>query len=408
MPAGHARADGRDEAGRAIFRAVRIALLGLLALALTGCGVGRAPLLTIVDTTVPSPSPGATNVTNRLDIHYQLGMPAQVTSRIQASDGTVWTLYEAQPRPTAGDYVLALDGTVSGPDPGERRALADGQYQVLLRADAAGQHLELPVSYGVSGADTTPPDIQNLTLLPDHISPNFDALDDVTQVTYRLTKTAMVNAFADRVADDGTREEAWRGERVKTEVGEQSLQWDGVVNGQPLPAGTYEFGIRAEDIAGNVSEARQTVTIEDPGVPDATIVSARITPSQIVRGGQVCVDVTVRNIGQTVLRTQGPDSGYVYNSFDSFSSILDRQFIDRGGYWRVGLAWSGTPDPGGATYPYRWGFGHDLQPGEQAQVHGCVEIHDQQSKMVFFASLVQEKVAIHDSGVALTPITITP
>jgi hypothetical protein len=387
---------------------VRIALLGLLALALTGCGIGRAPLLSIVDTTAPVPSPGTIKTANRLDIHYRVGMPAQVTSRIRASDGTVWTIYDAQPRPTAGEYVLALDGTVAGPDRGERRALADGEYQVLLTADGAGEHQELAVTYTVSGADTTPPEIENLTLLPDRISPNFDALDDVTQVTYRLTKTALVAAFADRIADDGTRQQAWRGEQVMTEVGEQSLQWDGVVNGQPLPAGRYEVGIRAEDAAGNVSEGRHTVTIEEPGVPDATIVTARITPSQLVRGGQVCADVTVRNAGATVLRTQGPDSSYVYNSFDSFSSILDRQFVDRAGYWRVGLAWSGTPDPGGATYPYRWGFGHDLQPGEQALVHGCVEIYDQQSKMVFFASLVQEKVAIHDPGVALTPITITP
>src|SRR5262245_40306370 len=131
---------------------VRIALLSLLALALTGCGVGRAPLLSVEDTTVPPPSPGATNLGNRLDIHYQLGMPAQITSRIQASDGTVWTLYNAQPRPTAGQYVLALDGTVSGPEPGERRALADGQYQVLLSADADGQHQEFPIIYTVVGA----------------------------------------------------------------------------------------------------------------------------------------------------------------------------------------------------------------------------------------------------------------
>jgi len=388
---------------------VRALLLGVLLLVASGCRAAGGDLLGVDSATPPPPSPAMRQTANHLDIHYRLGAPARMSSRVQAPDGRQWVVYDGQSRPTAGEYVLALDGTVVGPTPEERRVLPAGEYQVVLQAEAGGVTQQATVPYTVAASDTAAPEIENLTLLPGQISPNFDAVDDVSLVTYRLTKTARVAAFVDRVGSEaGAQRRVWTGEETKTEAGEQTLQWDGVVNSQPLPAGLYEFGIRAEDAAGNVTEARRPVTIVDPGIPDAAIVSARIWPRQIIRGGQVCADLTVKNSGATVLRTQGPDPGYVYNSFDIFSAIAGRQFVDKAGFWRVGLAWSGSPDPAGATYPYRWGFGHDLQPGEAVTVRGCVQVDDQQTKMNFFAGLVQEKVAIRDRGVGLTPVVISP
>jgi hypothetical protein len=251
------------------------------------------------------------------------------------------------------------------------------------------------------------PTVNDLALLPDHISPNFDAQGDVTHMTYSLGKQALVSAFLDSVPDSGPPTRVWTGEEAKTSPGAQNVTWDGTANGQPVPDGQYQLGIRARDTAGNIVESSQPLVVEDSGVPEASIVSAQIGPPQIIRGDEVCLDVIVRNTGQTVLRTQGPDPGYVYSSLDNFGSIEDHAYAEHAGFWRVGLNWSGSTDMSGATYPYRWGFGHDLQPGDEATVHGCVRVLNEQDQLVYAAGLVQENVAIHNGGAGLVRIKIS-
>jgi len=124
-------------------------------------------------------------------------------------------------------------------------------------------------------------------------------------------------------------------------------------------------------------------------------------------GDQVCLDAIVRNTGQTVLRTEGPDPGYVYSSLDTFASIENHAFAEHAGFWRLGMSASGSTDLSGATYPYRWGFGHDLQPGDEASVHGCINVLDEQDKLIYFSGLVQENVAIHSAGAGLVRVQIS-
>jgi hypothetical protein len=353
------------------------------------------------------PSPEVRNQPNRLDIHYHLNVPATVSTRIVAADGQQWVVHTEAPRPTAGDYVLQFDGTVAGPGPNERRALPSGDYQVMLDVQANGRRQAAQVAVTVRDADTSPPDITELALLPDHISPNFDARDDVTHITYRLAKDAQVAPYLDASAASGSTRRVWMGDSTRVLAGEQSLTWDGIANGQPVPSGEYILGIRARDQSGNVVERGIPLVIEDSGVPEASVVSAHIGPLQIIRGDEVCLDAIIRNTGQTVLRTEGPDPGYVYSSFDTYTSIADHSFAERAGYWRVGLSWSGSTDVNGATYPYRWGFGRDLQPGEEVTIHGCVDVLNEQDKLVFFAGLVQENVAIHSAGAGLVRVVIS-
>jgi hypothetical protein len=380
---------------------VALLLLGTACLPVAGQPLGQ------VDARPPSLSPELRDQRNRLDVHYHLNEPATITSRIVAASGEQWSLASESPRPTAGDYVLQFDGTVAGPGPNERRVLPDGDYQVVLevRSPTGGQ--VVPVSLRVHDADTVLPDVTDLALLPDRISPNFDARDDVTHVTYRLAKDAWASPFLDQVPPTGTLKRVWNGEEVKLSAGEQTLTWDGLVNSQPVPDGEYRLGIRSRDQAGNVVESSRPLFVANSGVPDASIVSAHIGPLQITRGSVVCADALVRNTGQTVLRTQGPDPGYIYNGFDTFASIADHSYVEHAGFWRVGLNWSGSTDFTSATYPYRWGFGHDLQPNEEVTVHGCVRVLNDQDKLVFFAGLVQENVAIHSAGAGLVRIQIS-
>jgi hypothetical protein len=300
---------------------------------------------------------------------------------------------------------------VSGPGPNERRALADGDYRVFLEVEAGGQRQESQIPIAVRDADANAPEITELSLLPDQISPNFDARDDVTHVSYRLAKDARISAYLDAPpssgAVSGVSRRIWMSEETRAAAGEQSLTYGGLVNGQPVPVGAYTFGIRARDDAGNVVERGVPLLIEESGRPEASILQARIGPLRIVRGAQVCLDTIVRNTGQTVLRTQGPDPGYVYNSLDTYASIDEHRFAEHAGYWRVGLSWSGGLDVNGATYPYRWGFGRDLSPGEEATIHGCVKVLNEQDKLVYFAGLIQENVAIHNPGIGLVRVQIS-
>jgi hypothetical protein len=297
---------------------------------------------------------------------------------------------------------LQFDGTVAGPGPNERRVLPDGDYQVVLDVRSGAQRQDSTVPLTIRNADTVVPEVTDLALLPDRISPNFDARDDVAHMTFRLAKDALVSVFL-----DSSSRRAWMGEELRLPAGEQSLTWDGLANGQPVPDGNYALGVRARDQAGNVVESSRPLVVEDSGVPEAAIISARIGPLKIIRGDQVCLDAIVRNTGQTVLRSQGPNPGYVYNSLDTFGSIEAHAFAEHAGYWRVGLNWSGGTDLSGATYPYRWGFGHDLQPGDELTVRGCVRVLNDQDKIVFFAGLIQENVAIHNAGAGLVRVQIS-
>jgi hypothetical protein len=382
-------------------------VLTLTVLLDSGCGAVVQPLLGSVEALPPQPSPDMRDQRNRLDVHYRLNAPASVSSRIVSADGAQWPVATDSPRPTRGDYVLQFDGTIAGPGPFERRVLPDGDYQVVLDVNADGQHQQVQVPLHIRDADSVIPDVADLALLPDHISPNFDARDDVTHLTYRLAKDAQVSAFLDATSASGAPRRVWMGEEVESAAGERSLTWDGTANGQPVPSGNYLLGIRARDKAGNVVESSRPLVVEDSGVPEASIVLAHIGPLQIIRGDEVCLDAIVRNTGKTVLRTEGPDPGYVYNSLDTYASIEDHRFAEHAGYWRVGLNWSGGTDLNGATYPYRWGFGRDLEPGEEASIHGCVRVLNEQDKLVFFAALVQENVAIRSPGAGLVRVQIS-
>src|SRR5207302_5492437 len=132
-----------------------------------------------VEASIPAPSPELRNQPNRRDIHYHLSAPAAVSTRIVATDGTQWVIHADAPRPTPGDYVLQFDGTVAGPGPNERRVLPDGDYKVVIEARAGDQRQERSSPLTIRNADTVVPEVTGLGLLPDRISPNYDALDDV-------------------------------------------------------------------------------------------------------------------------------------------------------------------------------------------------------------------------------------
>ena len=64
------------------------------------------------------------------------------------------------------------------------------------------------------------------------------------------------------------------------------------------------------------------------------------------------------------------------------------------------MDWAGSPAAAASKYAYRWGFGHDLQPGEEVVVRGGIRmLHgpDQdpargprQNRIFLYAGLIHE------------------
>jgi hypothetical protein len=374
-------------------------------LALTSCRAG-APLLGAVYTTGPALRVLGEGTSQPAVVHYSLGRPADVTVWLDNASGGRLVLRERQPRPPGEDYQLSFDGTYAPtPDGVERRVVAPGQYRVTVQAvDEQGYREESSAEVAVEAADTTPPYVEQLVAQPDVISPNFDAIDDVARISFRLTKDARVSVYA---TDEQGRKQYVGVRDDKRDAGEYAETWSGVVNERPLRDGLYYYTVEARDRAGNVSVARVPVVLGAGGVPKAKITSVYIAPRQVLLGDTVRVEIGVRNIGETVLRTQGPDPGFAYNSYESFGSIEDGAYIDRAGFWRVGIDWQGAPTTAGARYPYRWGFGRDLAPGEEATVWGTIQMLHKVTKMWLYAGLVQEGHRYWDDGVGRSLVEVS-
>ncbi|MCC7106485.1 MAG: hypothetical protein IT307_15210 [Chloroflexi bacterium] len=386
-------------------------LAGLLALllAVAGCAPG-APVLTSASLSRAILTPSSTD---QIDLSYSLSRAARVSLSLGLPDGTSVPLLEDELRPSAGAYVHGIDGTVPVADrPGERRVLPDGQYRLELTARDAERAESTQFEMAIRGADTSSPTVEGLAVYPPVLTPNFDGLDDVASVTYRLTERARVFAFA----TDGAGQRVYVGTQELVEPGEYRELWDGTRQGRPLPDGTYSFSVRATDLAGNTALSTIPVRVESSGRPDARIIRLSFSPSRLMVGDELQVEAVVRNVGLVPLRTQGPQPGYSYSTFDSFSSIDNRQHVDRLGVWRVGVDWAGSPTASGSKYPYRWGLGRDLQPGEETTVLGRIRVDHgpnldrmigvPQNRFFFYGGLIHEGIAFQDDRVGGTWVEV--
>jgi hypothetical protein len=387
-------------------------LLAALALTLlAGCTSG----LPLVRLTAGRDTVAADGLGAPAPLSYSLARPAAIDLYVVGDDGQRLYLRKDERRPAGDSYQYLFDGTYPLPDdPEERRVLPDGSYRLVLEArTAGGQQQDAEARITVRNADTTPPGISDLAAYPPVISPNFDGQDDAAAITYRLTERASVALYA---VDDQARR-VYVGPRVPREPGEYRELWDGLDNKQaPLPSGTYELVVRASDAAGNVSVARVPIQLASTGRPEARLIDVSFSPRQLPSGGTLRARLTVRNTGDTVLRTQGPEPGFLYSSYDTYASILDRQFVDRAGVWRVGVDWAGSPSGAVSKYPYRWGFGRDLAPGEEATVEGLIRLdhgplQDRRAgppnnRVYLYAGLIQENMAFFDDQVGGTWIEL--
>jgi hypothetical protein len=377
---------------RSPYRAfIPVWLLALAAL-LAACTVGGGAALSGVSVTPGTITPGSSGIGKApgvAQVGYTLGERTHVTVTLGGPVQAV--LFSGEQG--AGPHLLRFTGVVDASEPaGEatltRRVVPPGDYTVTVEAGGESSTAPLRVEQAVGSVPT----LQNVTVFPGTISPNGDAVDDVAEMTFRTNETATLSV--DLYGSGGERIVVLAPDR--TGPGEQNV----VVTGrdsldEPLPDGVYTATVSVQDPAGYRVEASRPITIEGGGNPDLEVLSVDITPRQLILGGEISVTIRVKNTGDVPLRTQGPDPGYTYTTNDSYSSIEGGALTDKAGLWRVGVDWDGNSGGGPSyRYPYRWGLGKTLMPGEEAVTGGKIQILKQERAMWFYAGVLQEGVRI--------------
>jgi alpha-tubulin suppressor-like RCC1 family protein/murein DD-endopeptidase MepM/ murein hydrolase activator NlpD len=164
----------------------------------------------------------------------------------------------------------------------------------------------------------------------------------------------------------------------------------------------YQFELRA--VKSNTESTRATKTARTqpcPG-PAAKITNVQFTPQSLRSGEQIKVSITVQNIGSTVMHTQGPNPNFVYQEGQSAQSL---GYGDQAGMFRVAVGCSGATACN--DYPYRWGLGSDLNPGESRTVVGYIKLNTVRT-IPYYAGLVEEQRKWHQQAQSSTDIVVNP
>ncbi|MDA8219518.1 MAG: hypothetical protein M0Z94_18110, partial [Dehalococcoidales bacterium] len=334
-------------------------------------------------------APNGDRVDDTASIAYTLNRPATVSIYLLDAGNKRLPIRTEQARP-AGSYEATFDGTIADSGTGTARTVvpADEYIWVVEAVDAAGNREDRQGRLTVADPDTIPPALTDVVAMPQEISPYDPSLSDKTQISYRLSEPATVTLYVEEPGGRRTR----LAYPVQEQPGEHSHTWDGLVRDAIPAPGSYRYVVQVKDVAGNVVEGAAPVTISGTEEPDAAIVSVAFSPQKVTNGDLVKVAITVRNTGDVTLRTHGPDPGYTYALKGNFATVENGRYDDQARMWRVAVGWDGPLGNEGAGYPFRWGFGKDLAPGEETTVEGYIRISGDYTRLRFYAGLVYENV----------------
>ena len=381
-------------------------LLALVLLLIPGCTGSR--LITEVSVQDSVITPNGTGVGGTTTINYALSREARLTASLLDANGNEYVLRKEEPR-SAGSYSVKFTGSYPASDgKADQRVLPDGTYTFVIKAvDENGRQDEQRGQITIQGADTKAPEVADVVVLPQAISPNGDSKDDETTISYRLTKESMVNLF---VSDDRSGRRYLLEAPNKKPASLQSHRWNGTSGGKLLPDGKYTFHIQAEDKAGNITDYTSPIEVEGGGTPRLEVLSARFFPTAVPVGGAINVEVKVKNTGDAVLHSLGPDPGTPYDTVENFLKFTDKTgeplYYERPGFWRIGVDWDQSARP----YPVRWGLVNGdgtVSPGQEATITGSIKVTIRNVRQVhFWVTAIQEGVG-YGGRMGITTINVS-
>jgi len=345
---------------------------------LAGLSCQSGPLLSKVSLLRDTISPNGDNVDDFTAINYTLSRKARLSITLIDPQGKEYPIRSQEAR-SQGEYSAKLYGNYA-PDGAraDRRVMPNGEYTCLVVAeDEHGSSDEARVKLIIKDADTDPPQVTDVVISPKTISPNDDAVDDDTVISYGLTKESTVGLS---VTDESGNRFLIEAPKDKS-AALYSHRWNGTSNEKLLPDGIYTVHIEAYDRAGNITDRQESIVLKGGGLSRLEITKVRFYPTTVPVGGIVNVEITVKNTGETELHTLGPAPGTAYDTvynFMQFTEGSDPQgrplYYERAGVWRVGVQWDQAASP----YPARWGLFADpnqvLKPGEETIITGSIKV----------------------------------
>lgn len=128
----------------------------------------------------------------------------------------------------------------------------------------------------LAGCDSGPV-ASGFALRPATISPNADGTDDVTQISYRLSRSANVSIY---LVDGQGRRHYFRQESRRAYAKEPyQVQFGGAIDGRLLPDGQYTAVLEARDDRGRMTRLEQPLTISGGDPTPLKLENLSISPN---------------------------------------------------------------------------------------------------------------------------------
>lgn len=376
-------------------------------------------------------SPNADGTNDATSISYTITRNAIVSIYFESnSSGERFYFRDSRLR-GAGDYSVLFSGVVQAYQlPDEvvsaeiiQRLLQNDTYTWTIDAvDDKGVRETATGELVIADADTILPDMTGYEIFPTLFSPNRDGIDDRVKIQFDLAKeVATLRVFLRTHDDDELAiQEQPRGVAPLAE-GRHIFDYEGGVDLGVTPPedGVYQIVAYAEDAEGQKMTIESSVTLEYGGVPRAEVVSPvsadtlRIEDTSIQLCDTLHFEITVKNYGDTPIRTTGPAPGVVYDNDWNYNSL---GWHTESGAWRVAIGYEDeTKD-----YPYRWAVGqldeltqigdfYYLMPDQTVVVSGgirLVEPFSERREQPMWAGLIHEDVEISQFNNRVNPHSI--
>jgi len=380
-------------------------------------------------------SPNADGSADLARISYRIHAPSTVSIYLTDANGQRYDVRRDALRPAIPQpYEVLFNGIAN-----DGRMLPNGDYTWTVEARAQDGRISTQSGQlTIQNADATFPKIQDFTVSTNTFTPNRDSIEDEVYINVVTTKPSRLSVYV--LGPNGFRFDIPRQETALSEqpadgilpAGRYFYNYDGGINlgADPPEDGDYMLVAESSDLIGQRDTLTQPLTIKDSGRPTAEIMTqpngsgfewsgvGNGTEATLKLGDTLYFTTTIKNVGNTPIRTGGPFDPDACYSMET--NRYTKGFAEEPGVWRVGVDYETNT---GEDHPWRWAVGtldeldevehngdtlYYLAPGKQVQVRGCIVLDKIPKRNPFrvWGALIQEQVEIAPINSRVTPILV--